>query len=170
MSRSRPADPCCAARPGSGTLPGVDAYEPLGTGTLLMVDGRRADAGSLSDPDALEALLRELVHDLGAGEIARAARVLAADGSSHALVLDEAYLVLHAFPGAHAFSLKAFSRHALADVELLSRALRILRTGRFESTLRRRAAGLPHEPVALDGRLAGERAWARARALPYEEA
>lgn len=143
----------------------MDAYEPLGTGTLLLVDGRQAGAEFLSDPDALEALLRDLAHDLEAGDSAHAARSLAADGSSHALVLDEAYLVLHAFPDDRAFAFKAFSRHALTDVELFGRALRMLRTGRFESTLRRRGAGLPREPEALVRRLEGERRWARARAV-----
>lgn len=141
----------------------MDVHEPLGTGTLLLVDGRRAGVESLADPDALEELLRTLAHDLQAGETAQTARVAAPDGSSHALVLDEAHLVLHAFPHQAAFSFKAFSRHALTDVELFGRALRALRTGRFESTLRRRAAGMPHDAAALARRLEGERAWARAR-------
>lgn len=137
--------------------------EPLGTGTLLLVDGRRADGERLHDPDALQAVLNDLAQDLEADVDPTGARVVDDDGTSHVLVLDEAYLVLHAFPELGSFSFEAFSRHALPDVELYGRVLRTLRTGRFESAMRRRATGMPNDRAALARRLAGERAWARAR-------
>lgn len=137
--------------------------EPLATGTLLLIDGRRGGSEELADPDALDTLLIELARRLEDGAEPRPVRTLAADGSSHALTLDEAWLTLHAFPELGRFAFAAFSRHALGDAELYEAVSAALRTGGAEVSVRRRAADLPREPGALARRLPGERAWARAR-------
>ncbi len=144
----------------------MNVSEALVTGTLLLLDGRGAGLEPLADPAALDRLLSELAGRLEDAEPPAPTRLLEEDGSSHALPLDEAYLLLHAFPEAGRFAFAAFSRHALGDDELLGEVRRALRTGRFESSVRRRAAGLPREPEALARRLRGERAWARARLAP----
>ena len=141
----------------------MNATETLGTGVLLLVDGRRAGREPLSDPEELAAILRDLGNHLEPGAATREGIARQDDGTSHALLLDEAYLIVHAFPDRAAFSFKAFSRHAVPDVDLYERVLRSLRTGRFETALRRKAAGMPRDPTRLARRLAGERAWARAR-------
>lgn len=144
----------------------MDASEPLGTGTLLLLDGRRAGADALTDPTGLDALLTALAEQLGEVATRPITRVDDADGSSHGLPLDEAHLILHTFPEVGAFAFKAFSRHAIPDAELFHRVLATLHAGRFDSAVRRRAVGIPHDPTRLAARLAGERAWARARLVP----
>ncbi|MEX2501552.1 MAG: S-adenosylmethionine decarboxylase [Trueperaceae bacterium] len=144
-------------------------YEPLATGTALRLDGRRAGTEPLADPDALERLMHDLCDRLEpSDDPANRTRVRAheADGSSHALLLDEAHLVLHAFPEVGAFAFAAFSRHAISDGALLDAVRAALRTGRFDSSVGRRAAGLPRDVDALARRMRGERAWARSRLLP----
>lgn len=141
----------------------MNATEPLGTGLLLLVDGRRAGPEPLRDPDELAGLLRDLGNHLEPDATTREGIARQHDGTSHALLLDEAYLIVHAFPDTATFSFKAFSRHAVPDVDLYGRVLTALRTGRFESAVLRRAAGMPRDPAGLARRLAGERAWARAR-------
>lgn len=145
---------------------GVDASEPLGTGTLLLLDGRRAGPGVLTDPAGLDALVYALAAQLGEEATRTVTRVEENDGSSHGLPLDEAHLVLHTFPDVGAFAFKAFSRHAIPDADLFQRVLATLHAGRFDSAVRRRAAGLPHDAPRLAARLKGERAWARARLVP----
>lgn len=140
--------------------------EPLATGTLLTLDGRGAGTEPLSDPDALDRLLRDLAHRIEGDDVPEPVCLIEADGSSHVLLLDEAHLVLHAFPDHGRFAFLAFSRHAIGDAELQSAVSDALRTGRSESSVRRRASGLPRAPEALSRRLAGERAWARARLVP----
>jgi hypothetical protein len=141
----------------------VTPTPPLATGTLLLIDGRRAGSEELADPDALDTLLIELARRLDHDAEPRPVRTLAADGSSHALTLDEAWLTLQAFPELGRFAFAAFSRHALGDAELYEAVSAALRTGGAEVSVRRRAADLPREPGPLARRLAGERAWARAR-------
>ena len=140
--------------------------EPLATGTLLTLDGRGAGTEPLSDPNALDRLLRDLAQRIEGGDVPQPERVVEADGSSHVLLLDEAHLMLHAFPEQGRFAFLAFSRHAIGDAELQSAVSEALGTGRSESSLRRRASGLPRASEALARRLAGERAWARARLVP----
>lgn len=141
----------------------VDALDPLGYGTLLLIDGRRAGASRLADVDALHALLSTLGNDLEPASARQTMQIDEEDGASVALLLDEAQLSLHVFPALGAFSFHAFSRHALSDGELLERVLRELHAGRFESALKRRAAPLPKREPALRARLAGDRGYARAR-------
>jgi len=138
----------------------------LATGTLLTLDGRGAGTEPLSDPNALDRLLRDLAQRIEGGDVPQPERVVEADGSSHVLLLDEAHLMLHAFPEQGRFAFLAFSRHAIGDAELQSAVSEALGTGRSESSLRRRASGLPRASEALARRLAGERAWARARLVP----
>jgi len=144
----------------------VTPSEPLATGTLLTLDGRGAGTEPLSDPEALDRLLRDLAQRIEGGDVPEPGRVVEADGSSHVLLLDEAHLMLHAFPEQGRFAFLAFSRHAIGDAELQSAVSEALGTGRSESSVRRRASGLPRAPDALARRLAGERAWARARLVP----
>jgi len=144
----------------------VTPSEPLATGTLLTLDGRGAGTEPLSDPNALDRLLRDLAQRIEGGDVPQPERVVEADGSSHVLLLDEAHLMLHAFPEQGRFAFLAFSRHAIGDAELQSAVSEALGTGRSESSLRRRASGLPRASEALARRLAGERAWARARLVP----
>lgn len=137
--------------------------EPLATGTLLLIDGRRAGSEQLADPDTLDTLLIELARRLETDAQPRPVRNVEADGSSHGLTLDEAWLTLQAFPDLGRYAFAAFSRHALGDAELYDAVSAALRTGGAEVSVRRRAADLPRAPDALARRLAGERAWARAR-------
>jgi hypothetical protein len=144
----------------------VSATEPLATGTLLRIDGRGAGSEELADPDALDALLAGLARRLEDRADAPPVRIEEADGSSHALPLDEAWLTLHAFPELGRYAFAAFSRHALGDAELYDAVATALRTGGAEASVRRRAADLPRDAGALARRLSGERAWARARLAP----
>ncbi len=150
----------------------MTATEPLVTGTSLRLDGRRARTEPLADPDALGRLLHDLADRLepdgdGGGRVE--ARLEEPDGTSHVVLLDEAWLIVHAFPETGAFAFSAFSRHAISDGALLDTVRAALRTGRFDSSVGRRAAGLPHGDVALRRRLAGERAWARVRLAPLSD-
>lgn len=140
--------------------------ETLAAGTLLNVEGRGVGREPLAAPDALARLLRELAPRLNEPDPPAPLRHVDDDGSSHVLPLEEAHLLLHAFPARGRFAFAAFSRHALSDAELLAEVRRALRGGRLESSMRRRAAAVPRDPDALARRLAGERAWARARLVP----
>jgi hypothetical protein len=144
----------------------VTPPETLAAGTLLTLDGRADGREPLADPDALDRLLRELAPRLHEPDPPAPLRRVDEDGSSHLLPLEEAHLLLHAFPPHGRFAFTAFSRHALSDAELLAEVRAALRSGRCESSVRRRAAALPRDPQARARRLAGERAWARARLVP----
>jgi hypothetical protein len=140
--------------------------ETLAAGTLLNVEGRGVGREPLADPDALDRLLRELAPRLNEPDPPAPVRRVDDEGSSHVLPLEEAHLLLHVFPAQGRLSFAAFSRHALSDAELLAEVRRALGGGRWQSSVRRRAAALPRDPEALARRLAGERAWARARLVP----
>lgn len=144
----------------------MNAVDPLATGTLLLLDGRGAAGPTLADPDGLDALLGDLARRIEPSGPRHHLRCLAGDGSSHLVLLDEGHLMLHVFPEPGRFALQAFSRHAMPDAELQRSVCEALRVGRSESALRRRAADLPEGDEALRRRLAGERAWARARLVP----
>lgn len=156
---SSPASP----RGGLLASDAVDPLDPLGYGTLLLIDGRRAGASRLADVEALHALLSVVAAELEPASSRLSMQVDEEDGASVALLLDEAQLSLHVFPALGAFTFRAFSRHALSDGELLERVLRELHAGRFESSLKRRAAPLPKQEAALRARLLGDRGYARAR-------
>jgi hypothetical protein len=141
----------------------------LAAGTLLHVEGRGVGREPLADPDALDRLLRELAPRLNEPDPPAPVRHVDDEGSSHVLPLEEAHLLLHVFPGHGRLSFVAFSRHALSDAELLAEVRGALGGGRWQSSVRRRAAALPRDPDALARRLAGERAWARARLVPLAE-
>lgn len=144
----------------------MNSTDPVATGTLLLLDGTGAGAKPLGDPNALDRLLIELAHSIEGRESGTPIRHVEGDGSSHALPLDEAHLILHAFPEQGRFAFQAFSRHAIADAELQRTVGEALDVRRSESSLRRRAAGIPRDEAALLRRLAGERAWARTRLVP----
>lgn len=141
----------------------MEPLDPLGYGTLLVVDARRAGAGRLADRDTLEGLLSTLAQELEPGREVTPLSVHEEDGVSVAVLLDEGQLTLHAFPAQGAFAFRAFSRHALSDGAFLDRVLTELRAGQFESAVKRRAVPMPADVDAATTFLAGERGYLRAR-------
>lgn len=141
----------------------MEPLDPLGYGTLLLVDGRRAGAGRLADRETLERLLRTLAQELEPGREVTPLHVTEEDGVSVAVLLDEAQLTLHAFPAQGAFAFRAFSRHALSDGAFLDRVLFELHAGQFESAVKRRAVPMSTAAEAATKALAGERGYLRAR-------
>lgn len=141
----------------------VNALDPIGYGSLLLIDGRRAGTTQLADVAVLAELLRTLGEELEPGGGGRTLQVEDDAGASVAQMLDEAQLLLHAFPAHGAFAFRAFSRHALSDGALLERVLRQLRAGHFETALKRRAVPMPADDAEATVWLTGARGYARAR-------
>ncbi len=147
----------------------VNSDDALGFGTHLILDGFRADAERLSDPDHIEGVLRELVV-LTAGGDAAAAEVIAytpdagpSEGRSAAIVRAELYLAVHTFPAMRKLTLDLFSTRTV-PVEAVSAAFRTrFGVGRQESAVHGRGRLLPVEAESLRRVLRGDRDYARLR-------
>lgn len=155
------------SRPAHGRLGSVNAIDPLGYGTHLILDGFRADASRLADGALLESVLQELCALLNEGEVAATVRVPApaADeaGLSVALVAGESQLSMHAFPALKKLSLDVFSGRSMATEAITRVFVERFRVGRYECRVHGRVRLLPKDRAGLEHVLPGERDYARLR-------
>lgn len=144
----------------------VERRDPIATGTYFALDARGADREQLRDPAVLDAWLADVAARLEGRDAATPVHHRYDDGSSHAVILDEAFAMLHAFPDEGHLAFLAFHHHAISDADLQRVVAEAFAATRVESSLRSRATAMPSDGAALARRLAGERAWARARLVP----
>lgn len=136
----------------------------LAYGTHLVYDGSAADPSRLAD-GALVARVSALVADR-IGAAADATRVVVEEdgGVSVAMVMTEASIVLHAFPGLGALCLDVFSVRRRRAEDLYHDVEEAFAVGRSTSRREARArAPRPFDPAGIRRRVRGERAYAEAR-------
>ncbi len=144
----------------------MNAYDTLGFGTHLILDGFRADGARLAEEArivaALEAIL-DLMGEAGAGPVRVRHAPDGGEAISAALVGAEAHVCLHAFPALHKLSLEAFSTRALPTQAITETFLERFGVGRHESRVHGRGRLLPRRQEALEQALDGDRDYARLR-------
>lgn len=145
----------------------MNSYDALGYGTHLILDGFRADAPDLSDPEALDAALTALgaLLEPATGSDRRLVRAGddGTDGVSAALVAGEAHLCLHTFATLRKLSLEAFSTRTLPVQTLTEAFVERFAVGRYEARVHVRGRLLPRQGDALGRALEGDRQYARVR-------
>ena len=144
----------------------MNAYDTLGYGTHLILDGFRADTARLADATRISAALEAVLDLMGeaGGAIARVERTRDDGGGiSAALVGAEAHVCLHAFPELHKLSLEAFSTRALPTQAITDAFLQRFGVGRHESRVHGRGRLLPRRQDALERAVDGDRDYARLR-------
>ncbi len=140
------------------------SVDVLAYGTHLVYDGTGADPSRLAD-GALVARVAALVAATLDGA-AHATRIVVEedDGVSAAMVMTEASIALHAFPGLGSLCLDVFSVRRRRAEDLYHAVEEAFAVGRSTSRREVRArAPRPFDPAGIRRRLRGERAYAEAR-------
>lgn len=148
--------------------------EPLGYGTLLVLDGAFAVRATLAGADVMQRALRNMVEMVEPASSATSNGVSVVlddhDGHSAALVEGETCAVAHAFPLARTVTVRLFSPREVPSDRVTAAFHEAFRVGRFQSAVRDHATLLPRDESGLRRHLAGDRAYARLRLTPAEAA
>ncbi|HLR47183.1 MAG TPA: S-adenosylmethionine decarboxylase [Deinococcales bacterium] len=138
--------------------------ETLGYGTHLTVDVFQADLSEFVAPEQVLELLRELAASIesGANEVLEVP-VVAADGSSVAVLGSESQLFMHVFPGKSTASLRIFTRLDSTLAAVIETIREKFRTGRTESHVSMVSKVVPRERQLVETVLRGDRGYVLAR-------
>jgi S-adenosylmethionine/arginine decarboxylase-like enzyme len=139
--------------------------ESLGYGTLLIVDGFKAEADNLTNVATIEACLREVAGLLESTQ-AEVVSLETGSGSSATLRLPESHVSLHTFNSSNSLSLRVFSRHDLRPGEITDLLEKHFSVRRVESYLSSRSRTMPSDTEARQRVLLGERNYCALRLAP----
>lgn len=153
---------------------GVRPAEPLGYGTLVVLDGAFAARGRLEDEAATAGVLRRMAGLVepasAAGSSVVAVGLHDADGHSAALVDGETCAVAHVFLPTRTVTVRLFSPRGVPIDQVTAAFREVFLVGRFQSAVRDHATLLPRDEPGLRRHLAGDRAYARLRLAPEDAA
>lgn len=139
--------------------------ETLGYGTLLIVDGFKAEVGNLTNGTTIEACLREVAGLLESTQ-ADVLSLETGSGNSATLRLPESHVSLHTFSDSSHLCLRVFSRHEVRPGEMTDLLEKHFSVRRVESYLSSRSRTMPADTEARQRVLLGDRNYCALRLAP----
>jgi S-adenosylmethionine/arginine decarboxylase-like enzyme len=136
--------------------------ENLGYGTLLIIDGFKADTDNLTKVTAIETCLREVAGLLESKQ-SELLSLETPSGNSATLRLAESHVSLHTFSASSSLSLRVFSRHDVRPGEVTDVLEKHFGVRRVESYLSNHSRTMPANTEARQRVLLGERNYSALR-------